>query len=55
LRYFDGESFTPWSSDGRWLLTTTRDIVQAQAMAGGSVVPLGPGIYAQWMSTDLVP
>jgi dipeptidyl aminopeptidase/acylaminoacyl peptidase len=55
LRYFDGESFTPWSGDGRWLLTTTRDIVQAQAVTGGSVVPLGPGMYAQWMSTDLVP
>lgn len=54
LRYFDGTSFSPWSSDGRWLLTTTQDIVQAQAVAGGSVVPLGPGIYAQWMLANLV-
>lgn len=54
LRYFDGEAYSPWSSDGQWLLMTSRDIVQAQAVGGGGVVPLGPGVHAQWVATNLV-
>ena len=54
LHYFDGTAYTPWSADGQWLMTITNDIVQAQAVAGGGVVPLGPGIYAQWAAPAVV-
>jgi len=55
LHYFDGTAYTPWSSDGQWLMTTSNGIVQAQAVTGGDLVPLGPGVYAQWVHTNLVP
>lgn len=55
LHYFDGTAYTPWSADGQWLMTITNDIVQAQAISGGGVVPLGPGTYAQWAPATVLP
>lgn len=48
MRYFDAYHISPWSSDGQWLLTVTTTIVQAQALNGGAMVPLGPGEFAVW-------
>jgi WD40 repeat protein len=49
MRYFDAYRISPWSKDGQWLLTTTTTIVQAQALDGGTMVPLGPGEFAIWV------
>ena len=48
IRYFDAYHISPWSRDGQWLLTVTTTIIQAQALDGGAMVPLGPGEFAVW-------
>lgn len=48
VRYFDAYRISPWSRDGRWLLTVTTTIIQAQVIDGGAMVPLGPGEFAVW-------
>jgi len=48
MRYFDAYRISPWSKDGQWLITTTTTIIQAQALDGGTMVPLGPGEFAIW-------
>ena len=48
MRYFDAYRISPWSRDGKWLLTVTTTIIQAQVLDGGTMVPLGPGEFAVW-------